>query len=70
MFKVKKKTIDYEVKSIRMPTYLISQVQEIAGEYDVSFNNLVVQCIEYALAHMEQDDVTDKTISADSDPQQ
>lgn len=59
MFRVKKKTIDYEVKSIRMPSYLVTQVQDIADENDVSFSSLVVQCIDYALSNMTTDDVTD-----------
>lgn len=59
MFRVKKKTIDYEVKSIHMPSYLVTQVQDIADENDVSFSSLVVQCIDYALSNMTTDDVTD-----------
>lgn len=59
MFRVKKKTIDYEVKSIRMPSYLVTQIQDIADENDVSFSSLVIQCIDYALSNMATDDVTD-----------
>lgn len=56
MFKVKKKTIDYEVKSIRMPSHMVTQVQSIADASDISFNSLVIQCIDYALSNMETDD--------------
>lgn len=39
-------------KTIRMPDELIERLQELADKNDISFNQLVVQCCEYALAHM------------------
>ena len=60
MFKVKKKTIDYEVKSIRMPSYMVDKVQSIADASDISFNSLVVQCIDYALSNMDTEETSPK----------
>ena len=54
MFKIRKNEIEYENKSLRLPIDLISEVQELANENDISFNKVVIQCIRYALDHMEQ----------------
>lgn len=51
MFEVKK----YEStnKTIRMPISLITKLESIAQEKDVSFNQLVIQCCEYALKNLK-----------------
>lgn len=43
-------------KTIRMPNTLIEQLEEIAANEDISFNQLVVQCCEYALANLPKND--------------
>ena len=55
MFRIKKEQIEYENKSLRLPTDLIRQVQELAYKNEISFNKLAIQCIEYALEHMEEE---------------
>lgn len=50
MFEIKKTTSSN--KTVRMPDDLIRQLETLAYENDVSFNQLVVQCCEYALAHL------------------
>ena len=40
-------------KTIRMPDALIERLQTIADANDISFNQLVVQCCEYALEHQQ-----------------
>ncbi len=52
MFRIKKDYIEYENKSLRLPVDLIEQVQSLATENDMSFNKVVIQCIEYALDNM------------------
>lgn len=47
MFTVKKP--QNSNKTIRMPDELIDRLQKIADDNDISFNQLVVQCCEYAL---------------------
>lgn len=47
MFEVKKNKSSN--KTIRMPDELIEKLQSIADKNDISFNQLVVQCCEYAL---------------------
>ncbi len=54
MFRVKKDRIEYENKSLRLPTDLIEKVQELADENSISFNKVVIQCIDYALDHMDK----------------
>lgn len=39
-------------KTIRMPNELIEKLQNIADKNDISFNQVVVQCCEYALDNM------------------
>lgn len=55
MFKLKRDYTEYENKSLRLPKDLIDTVQSLANENNMSFNKVVIQCIEYALEHMEKD---------------
>ncbi len=57
MFTIKKDYVEYENKSLRLPTDLITKVQKLANDNALSFNKVVVQCIEYALDNMEQEDI-------------
>lgn len=50
MFEIKKQTNSN--KTIRMPDSLIEELQTLADKNDISFNQLVVQCCEYALENM------------------
>lgn len=52
MFVLKKDSIEYENKSLRLPKELIARVQKLADSNDMSFNKVVIQCIDYALEHM------------------
>lgn len=54
MFKLKKEYTDYEYKSLRLPTDLIEKVQNLAVENGLSFNKVVIQCIEYAIQNMDE----------------
>ncbi len=40
-------------RTIRMPDELIEQIGNLAGEQGISFNQLVIQCCEFALAHLK-----------------
>ncbi|MDR2559569.1 MAG: ribbon-helix-helix domain-containing protein [Oscillospiraceae bacterium] len=39
-------------KTIRMPDDLIEKLEKLAFEKDISFNQLVVQCCNYALENI------------------
>lgn len=53
MFQIKKPTSSN--KTIRMPDELIEEMEELAYQNDISFNQLVIQCCGYALANMNTD---------------
>lgn len=44
-----------ETITIRIPSELLEAVDQKAGENDISRNELINQCIEYALSNMEQE---------------
>ena len=53
-------TMDFIIKkqkssnrTIRMPDDLYERMSKIAFEEDISFNQLVVQCCEFALDHLK-----------------
>lgn len=52
MFRIQKPTSSN--KTIRMPDTLIETLEQLAAKHDISFNQLVIQCCEYAMQHMEQ----------------
>lgn len=56
MFIIKKDYVEYENKSLRLPKVLIDKVQELANQNSISFNKVVIQCIEYALDDMQKTD--------------
>ncbi len=53
MFKVKKP--EHINKTFRMPLELVRKLEILAQEKDVSLNNLVIQCCEYALENIDND---------------
>jgi predicted HicB family RNase H-like nuclease len=60
MFKVKK--TEYVNKTFRLPTDLVKRLEVVAQNKNVSLNNLVVQCCEYALENIDNSEVPkDKT---------
>lgn len=54
MFKVKKP--DNINKTFRMPLELVRKLEILAQEKDVSLNNLVIQCCEYALENIDTEE--------------
>lgn len=49
------KKVEKEVISIRIPSELLQKVDRKSGEFDISRNELIVQCIEFALSHIEEE---------------
>lgn len=54
MFKVTK--TEYTNKTFRLPLELVQKLEKLAVAKDVSLNNLVVQCCEFALENLEDED--------------
>ena len=55
MFVVKKNS-EMINKTFRLPVDLVERLTEVAKAQDVSVNNLVQQCCEYALGDMPKED--------------
>lgn len=53
MFEIKKETTEYENKTIRLPRELIDKIYKLSKKNNLSFNKIVLQCIEYALSNMK-----------------
>lgn len=53
-FKVKKQ--EYENRTFRMPKELLEQLSQLSSEKNISLNQLVVQCCEFALENLDHDD--------------
>ena len=39
-------------RTVRMPDDLIEKLGKLANEQEISFNQLVIQCCEFALEHL------------------
>lgn len=48
-------------RTIRMPDTLIEKISKLATEQDVSFNQVVVQCCEYAINNINVSNNDEKT---------
>lgn len=42
------------VISIRLDTNTLKEIDELSGKTDISRNELIVQCIDFALKHLKQ----------------
>ena len=40
-------------RTIRMPDDLIEKIGQLSSEQGISFNQLVIQCCEFALEHLQ-----------------
>lgn len=40
-------------RTVRMPDELIDKLGKLANEKEISFNQLVIQCCEFALEHLK-----------------
>lgn len=49
------KKSEKEVISLRIPARLLEEVDAKAARFDLSRNELIIQCIEYALSNMAED---------------
>ncbi len=47
-------------RTIRMPDTLIEKITDIANKQNVSFNQVVVQCCEFAIEHLPHKKETGK----------
>ena len=52
-FQIKPNKRESENKTIRFPLELVERVNKTIDGHDVSFSNFVIQAVEYALDHMD-----------------
>lgn len=50
-FKIKKQ--EYENRAFRLPVVLLEQLNKLASDKNISLNQLVVQCCEYAIDNLD-----------------
>ena len=43
-------------KTFRIPVHIVGQLERLAGKYNTSVNKIVIQCLEYALENISDDD--------------
>ena len=53
-FQIKPNKRESENKTIRFPLELVERVKKTIDGHDVSFSNFVIQAVEYALDHMDE----------------
>lgn len=54
MFRVKK--VEHVNKTFRIPLELVQKLEVLAQEKNISLNNLIIQCCEYALENIDNSD--------------
>ncbi len=42
-------------KTFRIPVEIVDRLNSLAGEYNTSVNKIVIQCLQYALANIDED---------------
>lgn len=47
-------------RTIRMPDELIERIAKLAADRGISFNQLVIQCCEFALEHLKEPESDEK----------
>lgn len=58
MFRVTK--TEYTNKTFRMPSELVHQLETLAQSKEISLNQLVIQCCQYALDNLDEQTPTAK----------
>ncbi|MBD5141982.1 MAG: hypothetical protein HDT25_11325 [Ruminococcus sp.] len=56
MFRIQK-GYDTVNKTFRLPIEMVENMDKLAYKYNLSLNQLVVQCLRYALENLEEDDI-------------
>ena len=52
----KPKKTEKDVISIRIETGLLEKIDHLSANIDISRNEMIIQCIQYALSNMEQNE--------------
>lgn len=60
MFKLQKGYDEYVTKTFRLPKEFVEQLEGLAFSNNLSLNQLVIQCLNYAIDNLEPDENEDK----------
>lgn len=64
MFKIQK-GYDTVSKTFRLPIELVERLDSLAYKYNLSLNQLVVQCLNYSLENLDESEYKEYTEKAD-----
>ena len=56
MFKLQKGYDEYLTKTFRLPKEFVEQLEKLAFDNSLSLNQLVIQCLKYAIDNLEEND--------------
>lgn len=56
MFKLQKGYDEYVTKTFRLPKEFVEELEKLAFENNLSLNQLVIQCLNYALDNLDTDE--------------
>lgn len=48
-------------KTFRIPIPVVEQLERLAGEYNTSVNKIVIQCLQYSLDNIANNDTEENT---------
>ena len=56
MFKLQKGYDEYVTKTFRLPKEFVEQLEKLAFDNSLSLNQLVIQCLKYAIDNLDEND--------------
>lgn len=54
MFKLQKGYDEYVTKTFRLPKEFVEQLEKLAFDNSLSLNQLVIQCLKYAIDNLDE----------------
>lgn len=51
-------------KTFRIPVHIVKELEQLAGKYNTSVNKIVIQCLEYALDNISDDDANSSDVNS------
>jgi len=58
MFKIRNEYENYITKTFRIPKEMTETLEELAKNHNTSANKVVIQCLEYALSSIEEEEIS------------
>lgn len=61
MFKLQKGYNEYVTKTFRLPKEFVEQLEKLAFDNNLSLNQLVIQCLQYAINDLDTEEEKNET---------